>query len=103
MGYIRVADLDNLWDGEKNSVNVEGKKILILNIGNEIFALEDRCAHKAMALTNGKVEGGTITCPAHEWKYNVRTGEGINPKSAKIVTYPVKVEGKDIYIFLEQP
>ena len=35
-----------------------------------VFALEDRCAHRQVPLSNGLVEGCTVRCGYHGWAYN---------------------------------
>ena len=39
-----------------------------------------------------------VTCPWHEWRYDVRTGVNTEDAACKVGTYPVKVEGDDLLI-----
>jgi nitrite reductase/ring-hydroxylating ferredoxin subunit len=46
------------------------------------------------------LEGSQIVCPWHAWVFDVASGVSpVNPR-AKIPTYPVKVEGKDVLVGL---
>ncbi len=90
--------LADLWSGEKTSCLVDGKKILLVNIEDKIYAYEDRCAHQGVALSEGRLEGETLTCRAHHWEYDVCTGKGINPKSARLSGVSVKVQDGDILV-----
>ena len=42
-----------------------------------------------------------VTCPWHNWEYNVKTGACLTNPSAKVKSYDVKVEGTDIQVLLE--
>ena len=99
MKLKQVAKLSDLWSGEKVAVEVEGVRILLVNIDGKVHGYEDKCAHKGVALSKGKLEGTTLTCSAHGWQYDVCTGGGINPKKTKLI--PVKIVQKEDGIFVD--
>ena len=35
-----------------------------------VFALEDRCAHRQVPLSKGTVDGCTVRCGYHGWRYD---------------------------------
>jgi toluene monooxygenase system ferredoxin subunit len=79
---------------------VEGAKVLIANVDGEVVAYEDRCAHQGVPLSRGQLErvGCTLTCAAHGWQYDLRTGDGINPKGVALRRLPVKIEAGGILV-----
>ena len=66
---------DNLWEGELTGIEVAGKKLVLLNVDGEIRAFEDRCPQ----LSEGDIDGRTLTCAVHLWEFDAVTGEGANP------------------------
>ena len=98
MSLCRVGTLDDVWSGEKVGLQVSGRPLLLVNVEGTICAYEDRCRHKGVRLSEGRLEGSTLTCAAHGWEYDARTGRGINPDSALLTRYPVKIEGNDILV-----
>ena len=44
------------------------------------------------------IEGDIVTCPWHQWKYDIKTGENQFDKSMKMKSYKTKVDGEDILI-----
>ncbi|MBW2421912.1 MAG: Rieske 2Fe-2S domain-containing protein, partial [Deltaproteobacteria bacterium] len=36
--------------------------------------MENRCPHAGDPLSEGIVEGSTVMCRAHGWKFDIRTG-----------------------------
>jgi toluene monooxygenase system ferredoxin subunit len=98
MSFQRVLALDELWDGEMLSQVVGGKKLLLLKLDGRVCAYADRCAHLGVALSSGKLEGHVLTCSAHLYQYDARTGLGINPRRVALTRYEVKVEAGQILV-----
>jgi len=102
MAYRLAARRGDLWAGEMLGVCLDGRRILLIHVDGEIHAYEDRCAHLGVALSGGRLEGCVLTCAAHEWRYDARTGRGINPKTAALRRFPVRIEGDAIWVSLEE-
>ena len=101
MTFKWVLAADGLWNGEMKQVVVAGQKILLVRLDNTIHAYEDRCAHKAMALSEGTLAGHVLTCPAHHWQYDVRSGHGLNPQTARLKTVAVRLGADGIFVDAE--
>lgn len=101
MTFQLLAQTSLLWSGEKQGFTLNGKKVLLVNVEDRFYAYEDRCAHQAVELSKGTLEGHILTCRAHDWSYDARTGEGINPHRIKLKRYPLKIVNNDIFIDLE--
>jgi toluene monooxygenase system ferredoxin subunit len=93
-----VLSLAELWSGDMAARIVDGRKVLLVRIDDVVFAYEDRCAHQAMPMSEGSLDGTTLTCSAHHYSYDVRTGEGINPRAARLRPFAVKIEGDDVFV-----
>lgn len=92
MSLERVDRLDALWDGEMRGYVVGGRKVLLVRLEGRVFAYEDRCSHLGVALSAGRLDAAVITCSAHHYQYDARTGSGINPRSACLRAFSVAVE-----------
>ena len=101
MAFRRVASLEDVWDGEMRGFIVDSRKVLIIKLDGEVYACEDRCAHLGVALSEGILEGCVLTCSAHHYQYDARTGRGVNPKSVRLRTYPVAIEDGEILVDIE--
>jgi toluene monooxygenase system ferredoxin subunit len=102
MAFEKVATVESLWSGEKMSAVVGGKKVLLIHIDDRVYAYADRCCHKGVALSEGRLEGTVLTCRAHEWQYDVRTGRGVNPANVRLESYAVKIAGGEILVDVEE-
>lgn len=68
--------------------------------GDRVFALLDRCPHKAGPLSQGIVHGETVTCPLHSWQIDLQSGEAKAPDVGCARRFPVKVEDGNVYLAL---
>ncbi len=100
MTFRKAATVNDVWQGEMVGVRVCGQAVLLVHAGEGICAYRDRCAHKGLPLSQGRLRGAVIACAAHGWEYDARTGRGINPASVQLARLEVKIEGDDVLIDL---
>lgn len=93
-----AGTLDELWEGEMRGANLGGVDVVMCNVEGELFAYEDRCPHLANPLSHGVLQRNTLTCAAHEWEFDARTGDGVNPQAARLKALPVRLEGDRIFV-----
>ncbi|TXT41338.1 MAG: toluene monooxygenase system ferredoxin subunit [Comamonadaceae bacterium] len=99
MAFTKVCGVDDVWEGEMQSFQVNGKEILLVcNDGGEIKAFQGICPHQDIPLIDGKFDGKKIICKAHLWQFDAGTGKGINPSNCKLAEYPVQIDGDDVLI-----
>jgi toluene monooxygenase system ferredoxin subunit len=98
MAWQRVCTRDDLWTGELRGVSAGGLAVLLLDVDGEVHAYEDRCAHQQVKLSDGRLEGCELVCWAHGWRYDARTGRGVNPLGAQLRRVAVRVEGDGILV-----
>ena len=65
---------------------------------DEVFAVKDACPHKQGPLSQGIVHGTSVTCPLHNWKIDLASGEALGPDEGCTNVYPVKVENGIVYL-----
>ncbi len=68
------------------------------NSNDEIFAVNDSCPHKEGKLSQGIVHNQSVTCPLHNWKIDLNTGEAMGPDEGCTRHYSAKVESGKIFI-----
>ena len=102
MAFRRVMALEDLWLGELAARVVDGKKVALVRVAAGVFAYEDRCAHMAVPISLGKLEGTTLTCSAHHYQYDACSGRGVNPKNVCLTAYAVKLEDGGVWVDVTQ-
>jgi len=97
--YTWVAEASGLAPSTMQQVRVSGKSVLLVNVGDKIYALSDFCTHSKCYLHNGKLKSKVVTCPCHFAEFDVTTGAVLAPPAKEpLPMYPVKVEGNDIFL-----
>jgi len=96
--FVAMRDAD-LWIGEMRAFTLAGRRVLLLRLEDEsVRAYENRCAHLGLPLNEGTLVGSVLTCPAHHYQYDARTGLGINPASTALVPLHVQVVAGEIMV-----
>lgn len=99
--YVTVATVDELADGDRLIVDIDGDPIAVFNLAGQYYAIMDICSHDDGPVAEGPLEGHKIECPRHGAHFDVRTGEVLSlPAVVDIPAYPVRVEGEEIQIGL---
>ncbi len=98
MTFARVASASDIWEGEKRCLVVDGLLVLLVKVDGRISAYENRCAHRGLPVGSGRLDGYVLTCPVHEWQYDVRTGCGVNPSGARLRSLPLRIDGDDVLV-----
>jgi len=101
-GFIRACALADLPDGDGTiGVEIEGEPVAIIRAEGELYALRDVCSHAEVPLSEGEIYDHTVECWLHGSCFDVRTGEPTGPPATEpVATYPVKIEGDDVYVAL---
>ncbi len=88
-----VAARDQLDPDFPVGVEVEGKKVGLFLLNDEVHALEDICPHAYALLSQGFQEDGQIECPLHAARFDIATGKCLNEIGERdLKCYPVRVE-----------
>lgn len=99
---VRVADDDELWDGELLGVEVDGVPVVLARVNGTVHGFVDRCAHLRVRLSEGRLDGAVLTCRAHHWRYDATSGCGINPRDARLQRVPVGTSDGGIFVGLDR-
>ena len=97
--WIELGNISAVPRRGARCVNTPGGKIAVFRTAeDQIFAIENRCPHKGGPLSEGIVHGASVTCPLHNWVFDLATGKAQGADEGSVRTYPVKVEDGVIFI-----
>jgi 3-phenylpropionate/trans-cinnamate dioxygenase ferredoxin subunit len=103
MSFTRACSLSELPEEGALAVEIDGTPVAVVRAGDDVYALRDVCSHAEVALSEGDVYNHTIECWLHGSCFDLRTGKPTNPPATQPVpTYPVKIEGDDVYVSLKE-
>jgi len=97
--WIEVVALENIPQLGSRVINTDTMSIAVFRTASdEVFAMKDECPHKKGPLSQGIVHGNTVTCPLHNWKIDLASGEALGPDEGCTNVFPAKVENGKVYI-----
>jgi nitrite reductase/ring-hydroxylating ferredoxin subunit len=88
-------------DGTCVPVYPKGVGVLLVRTDGELFAIANKCAHMACPLEGGRLEGDVITCPCHDWRFDVRSGQFLDAPELTIATFATRVEDGKVLVRLK--
>lgn len=99
----RLCARDDLAPGEARRFDVAGHRIALVRIGDDFYAIGDRCSHADFSLSDGDVypDELEIECWKHGSTFSLTSGEPqCLPAVRPVPVYDVRVEGDDVYVVL---
>jgi 3-phenylpropionate/trans-cinnamate dioxygenase ferredoxin subunit len=90
----RVGALDDFPEGKANRVEAGGHVIALVRIGDDLYALGDRCSHQDISLSEGDVlaDDRQLECWKHGSGFDLETGEPTSlPATRPVPVYEVRV------------
>ncbi|MEL6608167.1 MAG: nitrite reductase small subunit NirD [Pseudomonadota bacterium] len=98
MSWIDVGHIDDVPERGARLIKTPVGCVALFRTGPaEVFAASNTCPHKQGPLSEGIVHGQKVTCPLHNWVFDLNTGEA-QGEDGRIDTYPVRLDGERILL-----
>ena len=97
--FVKVAKKSEIPVNGVIAAEAEGKRLALINLNGEIYAIDDECSHEGGPLSEGQIQGDEIECPWHASHFNIKTGQvTMDPASKGVVKYRVRVVGDAVEV-----
>lgn len=104
-----MSDLGPKWVdiGALESVPVRGARVVKTPVGciavfrtaeSEVYAIDDKCPHKAGPLSQGIVHGKSVTCPLHNWVIDLASGDALGADRGHVQTFALRIDSGRILL-----
>ncbi|WP_300058683.1 nitrite reductase small subunit NirD [uncultured Roseobacter sp.] len=98
MSWIDIGHIDDIPLRGARVVKTPVGCVGLFRTGEaEVFAASNSCPHKGGPLSEGIVHGQKVTCPLHNWVFDLNTGAAIG-EDGRIATYPVRLDAGRILL-----
>ena len=98
MSWIDVGDINDIPLRGARLVKTQLGCLALFRTGEtEVFATTNACPHKQGPLSEGIVHDQKVTCPLHNWVFDLNTGQAIG-EDGQIETFPVRLDGDRILL-----
>jgi 3-phenylpropionate/trans-cinnamate dioxygenase ferredoxin subunit len=98
MAWIYVMEETALLDGGMAPVYPLGMNVVIARVDGIVYAVSGKCAHMGCPLFTGTLDGHTLTCPCHDWRFDVRTGRFLDAPELGLAVYRTKTEASKLFV-----
>jgi 3-phenylpropionate/trans-cinnamate dioxygenase ferredoxin subunit len=98
---VRVCGRHEIDPGTARKFEVGTRRLALVRIEDDVYAIDDRCSHEDYSLSEGEVlvEECEIECWKHGSTFDLRTGEPQTlPATKAVAVYPVHLEGDDVMV-----
>jgi nitrite reductase/ring-hydroxylating ferredoxin subunit len=99
-GFEVVLHREALDPGKIVEIIIGGTSIAVANVDGSFYATANACPHAEGPLGEGVVEGCSVVCPYHGWRFDLRTGACATVPGKSVKTYPVQVVGDAVCVQL---
>lgn len=97
--FVKVANTNDIQPSRMRAIQINGLEVCIGNVDGKYYAINNICTHEGGPLADGRIVGYEVECPWHSSKFDVRTGQVIQPPASEPEpVYEVKVEGNSILV-----
>jgi nitrite reductase (NADH) small subunit len=103
MERIKIANAEEIAPGTVKVVQLPSKAIAVCNVGGAFYAVDNICPHRGALLGQGTLNGTVLTCPWHQWKFDVTTGKGISNPLSSVACHPAMMNGSEVFVEIELP
>lgn len=100
---VRICAVDDIKPGKAIRVKVGELAVAIVKTkAGDIRAIDDKCSHGEISLSEGFVDNETIECWAHGAKFSLETGAALTlPAFEPVAVYEVIIDNGDIFLEID--
>ena len=99
---VQVCRLADVVPGEIRSFQVAGVTwpVLVTFVDGSLVAVPGVCPHEDVSLADGDLDEGTLTCPGHGYRFDLRTGRCGHDPLLELRRYPITLVGDELWVDL---
>ena len=100
----KLGPVDRVPPGEGKAFEIEGRRVAVFRgRSGELFATQAECPHKGGPLADGIIGGGTLICPLHAYKYDLKSGQPLGNGCPALQTYRVELGADGEMLLFPEP
>lgn len=100
--WLEIVALEDIHRLGSRVIKTDTMDVAVFRTGDDqVFALRDACPHRGGPLSQGIVHGTSVTCPLHNWKIDLASGEALGPDEGCTNVFATKVENGKVFLSLK--
>ncbi len=98
--WLFAGTLSDIPEGGVRATELGGERVILSRQGAIVTCFQNACAHLGLALDDGEVENGIITCSHHGFQYDLASGECLTAPEVQLQLHAVRVMGRRVEVRL---
>jgi nitrite reductase/ring-hydroxylating ferredoxin subunit/alkylhydroperoxidase/carboxymuconolactone decarboxylase family protein YurZ len=87
-----LLDAASMQPGDVRRVECDGRGLFVHRHDAGFRVYDSRCPHQTTDIPHLALEGTTLTCPKHQWAFDIRSGQCIAKGTSPLRQWECKVE-----------
>jgi Fe-S cluster biogenesis protein NfuA/nitrite reductase/ring-hydroxylating ferredoxin subunit len=100
--WLFAGALSDIPEGGIRVTELGGEKLLLSRQGAIVACFQNACAHMGLTLDDGEIAEGILTCPHHDFQYDLATGECLTAPEVQLQSHAVRVVGRRVEVRLSK-
>ncbi|HSG73228.1 MAG TPA: Rieske 2Fe-2S domain-containing protein, partial [Planctomycetaceae bacterium] len=100
-GFSYAARLDDIPESEGLTVTIGGTEYALFRHEDGVKCIDSACPHEGASLADGEIKDGVVTCPWHQWTFNVCNGCSLDPPGNDVRAYETKIDDGNVFAKVE--
>ena len=98
--FHTICKVGNIPEGEARMFVVDDVMVGVFHINGQFHALDNECPHAGASLAHGLIEGDTVRCRIHHWRFCIRDGTYLDEAKPEFNarSFVVRVVGDDVRV-----
>ncbi len=98
--FVTVARVGDIPEGQGRAFPFGQTMVAVFFVDGRYFAIDDFCPHQGASLAEGFVEGCSVACPWHHWRFSIEDGSWMDNPKISVQRYEVRVSRNRIQVRL---
>jgi nitrite reductase (NADH) small subunit len=96
--WVGVCATEDIPPFEGRRTKIEGFYVGVFRTEEGFYAIGDTCPHLGGPLSDGIVAGTEVSCPLHNLRVALKSGEVAGDELCRVLTFPVEVRNGTVYL-----
>lgn len=104
MPFVKLIALASCRVNAGTFVEFGERELAVFRLSDpdRVFVIDNACPHSSGNLSAGEISGEIVTCPLHQWMFDLSSGVCTHSGLARVNRYAIEVRD-DGFIWIEQP
>lgn len=97
-GFYAVATAGLIKEGSGNTFVRDGHGVAVFRVDGKLYAIDDACTHEDGPLGEGDLKGLVVTCPYHDWRFDLTNGECLSQENRHVSCFSVREKDGFVWV-----